>query len=98
MSAMTLRLPDEKYQRLKDMAHQRGQSLNRLLDEVTTLLLAEFDAETRFMLRAGKGSGNKKRGLLVVVKGRFSLIAETEQVFDGTTRPPWLQKPWRPFS
>jgi predicted DNA-binding protein len=24
MSALTLRLPDEKYQRLKDMAHQRG--------------------------------------------------------------------------
>lgn len=37
MSALSLRLPDEKYLRLKDMAHQ--QSVNRLLDEVTTLPL-----------------------------------------------------------
>jgi len=68
MSALTLRLPDEKYQRLKEMAHQRGQSVNRLLDEVTTLLLAEFDAETRFMLRASRGAGKKKRGLELLKK------------------------------
>lgn len=68
MSALTLRLPDEKYQRLKDMAHQRGQSVNRLLDEVTTLLLAEFDAETRFMLRAKRGSGKKERGIELLSK------------------------------
>jgi predicted DNA-binding ribbon-helix-helix protein len=68
MSALTLRLPDEKYMRLKDMAHQRGQSVNRLLDEVTTLLLAEFDAETRFMLRAKRGEGRKKRGLELLDK------------------------------
>lgn len=68
MSALTLRLPDEKYQRLKELAHQRGQSVNRLLDEVTTLLLAEFDAETRFMLRAKRGAGKKKRGLELLKK------------------------------
>ena len=68
MSALTLRLPDEKYMRLKDMAHKRGQSVNRLLDEVTTLLLAEFDAETRFTLRAKRGSGKKSRGLELLAK------------------------------
>lgn len=68
MSALTLRLPDEKYKRLKDMAHQRGQSVNRLLDEVTTLLLAEHDAETRFMLRAKRGMGKKERGLELLSK------------------------------
>jgi predicted DNA-binding ribbon-helix-helix protein len=68
MSALTLRLPDEKYQRLKDMAHQRGQSVNRLLDEVTTLLLAEYDAETRFMLRARRGMGKKERGFELLTK------------------------------
>ena len=68
MSALTLRLPDEKYQRLKDMAHQRGQSVNRLLDEVTTLLLAEYDAETRFALRALRGSDKKERGLELLKK------------------------------
>lgn len=68
MSALTLRLQDEKYQRLKEMAHQRGQSVNRLLDEVTTLLLAEFDAETRFQLRAKQGAGKKERGLALLAK------------------------------
>lgn len=41
---------------------------NRLLDEVTTLLLAEFDAETRFMLRAKRGTGKKERGLALLTK------------------------------
>jgi predicted DNA-binding protein len=68
MSALTLRLPDEKYQRLKEMAQQRGQSVNRLFDEVTTLLLAEFDAETRFKLRMQKGTGKKSRGLELLAK------------------------------
>ena len=68
MSALTLRLSDEKYLRLKDMAHHRGQSVNRLLDEVTTLILAEFDAETRFMLRANRGSGKIERGLELLAK------------------------------
>lgn len=68
MSALTLRLPDEKYQRLKEMAHNRGQSVNRLIDEVTTLLLAEYDAETRFRLRAEKGFGKKERALELLAK------------------------------
>ena len=70
MSALTLRLPDEKYLRLKEIAHQRGQSVNRLLDEVTTILLAEFDAETCFMLRASRGKGKKDRGLALLEKAR----------------------------
>jgi predicted DNA-binding protein len=72
MSALTLRLPDEKYRRLKDLAHKRGQSVNRLLDEVTTLLLAEYDAETRFLLRAQRGSGKKQRGLDLLEKAGTS--------------------------
>lgn len=63
MSALTLRLPDDKHERLRALAQSRGTSVNRLLDEVTTLLLAEFDAETRFRLRAQKGAGKPARGL-----------------------------------
>ena len=73
MSALTLRLPDEKYRRLKEMAHHRGQSVNRLLDEVTTLLLAEYDAETRFMLRTKRGVGRKERGLELLSKAGESV-------------------------
>ena len=68
MSALTLRLPDEKYKRIKEMAHQRGQSVNRLFDEVTTLLLVEFDAETRFKTRALRGKGKTTRGLELLAK------------------------------
>ena len=74
MSALTLRLPDEKYLRLKDMAHRRGQSVNRLLDEVTTLLLAEFDAETRFALRAARGKGKQDRGLELLAKAGTDVL------------------------
>ena len=64
MSALTLRLPDDKHERLRALAQSRGTSVNRLLDEVTTLLLAEFGAETRFRLRAQKkGAGKTARGL-----------------------------------
>jgi hypothetical protein len=68
MSALTLRLPDDKHERLRALAQSRGTSVNRLLDEVTTLLLAEFDAETRFRLRAQRGAGKTERGLALLDK------------------------------
>jgi hypothetical protein len=68
MSALTLRLPDDKHARLRALAQSRGTSVNRLLDEVTTLLLAEYDAETRFRLRAGRGAGKTERGLALLDK------------------------------
>jgi hypothetical protein len=68
MSALTLRLPDDKHSRLRALAQSRGTSVNRLLDEVTTLLLAEFDAETRFRLRAECGAGKSGRGLELLDK------------------------------
>lgn len=68
MSALILRLPDDKHERLRALAQSRGTSVNRLLDEVTTLLLAEFDAETRFRLRAQRGAGESARGLALLDK------------------------------
>jgi len=34
MTALTVRLPDEKHRRLKALAKSRGTPLNRLIDEV----------------------------------------------------------------
>lgn len=68
MSALTLRLPDDKHNRLKTLARQRGTSVNRLMEEMATLILAEFDAETRFELRAARGRGKAKRGLALLAK------------------------------
>ena len=68
MSALTVRLPDEKHARLKALAKSRGTSLNRLIDEMTTLILAEFDAETRFRVRAVRGAGKVACGLVLLKK------------------------------
>jgi len=68
MSALTVRLSDEKHQRLKALAKSRGTPLNRLIDEMTTIMLAEFDAETRFAVRAARGAGREERGLELLQK------------------------------
>lgn len=68
MSALTLRLPDDKHQRLRALAQSRGTSVNRLIDEMTTLMLAEFDAETRFQLRAERGVGKVELGSALLEK------------------------------
>ena len=68
MTALTLRLPEDKHRRLKALARQRGVSINRLLDEAATLLLTEFDAETRFRLRAERGRGQTERGRALLHK------------------------------
>jgi hypothetical protein len=68
MTALTVRLPDEKHRRLKALAKSRGTPLNRLIDEVTTLMLAEFDAETRYRIRAERGSNKSQVGLALLKK------------------------------
>ena len=73
MSALTVRLPDDKHQRLKELAKRRHTSLNRLIDEMTTQMLAEFDAETRYLLRAERGKGKAVRGLEILAKAKGSL-------------------------
>ena len=61
MSTLTLRIPDTKYERLKNYAKTREVSLNKLFDEFATIALTQFDAKVRFDMMAAKG--DKKRGL-----------------------------------
>lgn len=68
MTALTVRLPDDKYRRLKALAQARGMSVNRLVDEMATLMLAEFDAETRFGLRVQRGRERELEGLALLDK------------------------------
>lgn len=70
MSALTIRLPDEKYERLKVLSKRRGMSVNRLIDEMATVLLAESDAEARFQLRAERGRGRAAEGIALLRKAR----------------------------
>ena len=68
MAALTVRLPDEKHARLKALAKSRGTPVNRLIEEMATLMLAEFDTETRFRLRASQGAGQVARRLTLLKK------------------------------
>ncbi|MBU2841020.1 ribbon-helix-helix domain-containing protein [Acidithiobacillus thiooxidans] len=70
MSALTVRLPDDKHRRLKELSRQRKISVSKLIDEMTTLMLADFDAETRFQLRATRGQGKTFRGLELLEKAK----------------------------
>lgn len=66
MATMTIRLPDEKQKRLAHLAKHLGVSLNKLIDEIATVRLVQFDAEMRFRRLAQKGS--IRQGLKVLAK------------------------------
>ena len=64
MSALTIRLPEDKHARLRQLARHRGISVNKLVEEMATITLAEFDAETRFRALAARGSEEEGLALL----------------------------------
>jgi len=64
MSTLTIRIPESKHARLRTLAKARGISINRLIDELATVALAEFDTETRFRVMAARGSGRTGLALL----------------------------------
>lgn len=66
MATLTIRLSDEKHERLRQLAERRKISMNKLIDELSTVALAEFDAETRFRARAARGS--REEGLRLLAK------------------------------
>ncbi len=66
MATLTIRIPDEKHLRLKALAKHRHISVNKLIDELSTQALAEFDSEVRF--RALVANGNSARGLELLDK------------------------------
>lgn len=64
MGTLTIRLPDDKHDRLRELARHRQVSMNKLLEDLSTTVLAEFDAETRFRARAARGSAAEALRLL----------------------------------
>lgn len=48
MSTLTVRLPNHTSDRLKSYARSRGQSVNKLIEEMSVQALAVWDTETRF--------------------------------------------------
>ncbi|QEP30633.1 CopG family transcriptional regulator [Pukyongiella litopenaei] len=64
MSVMTIRLPDAQHERLRQLAKTRGVSINKVIEELTTRALTEFDLETRFHTRAARGDPDAALHLL----------------------------------
>lgn len=64
MSVMTIRLPDAQHERLRQLARTRGVSVNKVIEELTTRALTEFDLETRFRTRAARGDPEEGLRLL----------------------------------
>jgi predicted transcriptional regulator len=55
MATLTIRLPDDKHYRLKQLAETRGISINKLMEELSTIAITEFDTYNRFQLMALEG-------------------------------------------
>ncbi|MGK7953480.1 MAG: toxin-antitoxin system HicB family antitoxin [Xenococcaceae cyanobacterium] len=68
MAAINIRLSDEKHERLKKLAKSKNISVNKLMEELATIALTEFDTETRFKLLASRGS--VERGLELIRKAQ----------------------------
>jgi plasmid stability protein len=66
MAMLTIRLPDDKHSRLKALAQSRGISVNKLIEELSTIALVEFDAYNRF--KAMAATGNTELGLEILDK------------------------------
>jgi HicB-like protein involved in pilus formation len=66
MSTLTIRIPESKHMRLRTLAKAKGISVNRLIDELATVALTEYDSETRFRTMAARGS--RRVGLALLDK------------------------------
>ncbi|MDE0212728.1 MAG: toxin-antitoxin system HicB family antitoxin [Deltaproteobacteria bacterium] len=66
MSTVTIRLPDDTHGRLKEIAKSRRMSVNKLVEELSTIAIAQHDAETRFRALAARGS--VEEGLRILEK------------------------------
>lgn len=77
MATLTIRIPDDKHSRLKALAKYRHVSVNKLIDELSTQALAEFDSEVRF--RALAARGDPARGI--------EILDKLDTHFSGGKRP-----------
>jgi plasmid stability protein len=64
MAVFTVRIPDDRHAKLKALAARKGVSVNKMIEELTTVALVEFDTHNRFKARAARGSA--VRGLEIL--------------------------------
>lgn len=66
LASFTVRMTTEKKDKLARLSRQQGLSMNRLIDEMVTVVLAENDSYRRFLIRAERG--NPEMGLRLLGK------------------------------
>jgi hypothetical protein len=66
VATLTIHLPDDKHKRLIALAKLKSISINKLMDELATVALADYGARVRFETRASQG--NPKRALALLSK------------------------------
>ena len=71
MATLTVRLPDDKHNRLRALAAHKKVSINKLIEELSTQALAEFDSEVRFRALAATGSVKKGTAILDKLDAHF---------------------------
>lgn len=71
MSTMTIRIPNDRHERLRQLAKYRGISVNKLVEEFSTIGLAQFDAELRFRSLASRGSPKRALAILDKIDAAF---------------------------
>jgi predicted transcriptional regulator len=64
MSTLTIRLPDDTTARLKTLAHHRGLSMNKLIEELSAQALAAWDTENHFRTLAASGDVTQALAIL----------------------------------
>ena len=79
MSTMTIRLPADTHGRLKEIARQRGMSMNKLIEELSTVAIAQYDAETRFRAMAARGSAEEGLRVLDKLDAAFAGSTDSER-------------------
>ena len=71
MSALIIRMPQEKRERLQQVAKERKLSDNKLIEEMATVAIAEHDAEAR-CVRARPGQGGARPNCCVRRRTAFA--------------------------
>jgi len=64
VKALTIRMPDDKASRLKALAQRRNISVNKLIEELSTIALTEYDAQVSYEVRAARATAAQGLALL----------------------------------
>ena len=71
MITLAIRLPDDKHAGLRQLAKHREISVNKLIEELSTISIVEFDAESRFRALASNGSPKESLAILEKLDAEF---------------------------